>query len=68
MKMVADMDGNRTSIPVEGLEEFHWSPKQNMLIFNSFPEAENQMPRTTFMEIPSRREKLVHTMKDAQKL
>jgi uncharacterized protein with WD repeat len=68
MKMIVDMDGNRTSIPIEGLKEFHWAPHRNMLIFNSFPKGENIMPRTTFMDVPSRISVLVHTMKDSKEL
>lgn len=68
MKMISDSDGNRTSIPVDGLQEFHWAPHKSMIIYNSIPDGENVMPRTVFLEIPSRRELLVHTMKDSREL
>lgn len=68
MKMAEDMDGQRTSIHVEGLTEFHWSPNKLMLIFTAFPEAENIVPRCVFMDLKSRRQLLVHTMKDSDEL
>ena len=68
MKMITDSDGNRTSIPVDGLQEFHWAPHKSMIIYNSIPDGDNVMPRTVFMDIPSRRDILVHTMKDSREL
>jgi hypothetical protein len=54
MKMTQDSDGNRNLIPVEGLTQFSFLPGRNIMVLNSFPEGDNQMPRTIFMEIPSR--------------
>jgi len=55
MKMIEDSDGNRSSIYVEGLNEFQWAPNKNVLIHTSFPAGENVFPRISFTEIPTRR-------------
>jgi len=66
MKMCEDADGNRTSIYVDGLEEFRWSPKTNVLIYTHFPQlSDNAFPRVLFQEIPSRRNLHIHTAKDS---
>lgn len=68
MKMIEDMDKNRTSISIEGLREFAFIEGKNIIIATSFPEGENQMPRVSAIEIPSRRSLLIHAMKDSKDL
>ncbi len=48
MQMTTDMDGNRTSIVVNGLKEFMWVPGKNVIVHSSFPPGENAKPRVTF--------------------
>lgn len=55
MKLLKDVDGNRTSIPADGLKEFQFLPGRNIIIFTQFPPEVNMLPRITFMELPSRR-------------
>ena len=68
MKMLEDMDGNRTSIPVDGLRDFFFMPNKNLIAHTSFPADDNVMPRITFMEVPSRQISTMHTCKDSQDL
>jgi uncharacterized protein with WD repeat len=67
MKMIADSDGNRTSIAVQGLKEFQWAPHANVIVHTMFPEeSDNAFPRITFLHIPTRKNIHVHTHKDAK--
>lgn len=68
MKMSEDMDGNKTSIYIDGLKEFQWAPNKNWIVYTSFPSATNMQPRVTFMELPSRRQLSNHTFKDSTDL
>ena len=63
-KLCADNDGNRTSIPVDGVKDFLWFPNKNWIVYTSFPKSENVQPRVTFLEFPSRRQMHNHTIKD----
>lgn len=54
-KLCADNDGNRTSIPVDGVKDILWFPNKNWIVYTSFPKSENVQPRVTFLEFPSRR-------------
>lgn len=53
MEMLADSDGNKRSITIDGLEEFLWSPNSNFFVYTAFPE--NAHPRVGFIEVPNRR-------------
>lgn len=65
MVSCADADGNKTPIPVNGLDAFLWMPNRNVLVYSSFPADENAKPRVTFQEMPSRRILNIHTMNDS---
>jgi hypothetical protein len=65
MKMLKDQDGNRTSILIDGLDDFVWAPHKNVLVYSSFPAGENSLPRVSFMELPGRVHLHSHTMKDS---
>lgn len=65
MKMQRDPDGNRTSVLIDGLENFEWAPHKNVLVYSSFPAGENSLPRVSFMELPGRIHLHSHTMKDS---
>ena len=65
MKMQKDSDGNRTSILIDWLDDFIWSPHKNVLVYSSFPAGENSLPRVSFMELPGRVHLHSHTMKDS---
>jgi hypothetical protein len=41
MKLTADSDGNRVSIPVDGIKDFDWCPDKNIIVHTSFPEGQN---------------------------
>ena len=68
MQLLEDSDGNRTSIPVEGIKEFVFAPHRNMIEHTSFPGDQNVFPRITFMDLPSRQILHMHTAKDSQEL
>ena len=68
MQMCEDSDGNKTSIPVNGIKEFMWAPNRNIIVYASFPQGENVMPRVTFMEMPSRRVHSEYTMNNSTDL
>lgn len=55
MSLCQDNDGHKTSIFIDGLKDFTWSPHKNVLVYTSFPEGDNVFPRVNFLEIPSRR-------------
>lgn len=65
MKLLKDLDGNRTSIPVDGLQEFQFMPNKPILVYSSAPKDTNMLPRITFIELPSRRSLHMHTLKDS---
>jgi dipeptidyl aminopeptidase/acylaminoacyl peptidase len=46
-KVIQDQQGDRTSIKVDGLEEFEWAPHKNIIAHTSFPDGENALPRIT---------------------
>jgi uncharacterized protein with WD repeat len=64
----SDSDGNKTPIPVNGLEGFQWMPHRNVLVYSSFPPEENAKPRLTFQEMPSRRVLNIHTMNESKEM
>jgi len=68
MISTTDTDGNKTPIPVNGLDAFMWMPYRNILVYTSFPSDENAKPRVTFQEMPSRRILNIHTMNDSTKM
>jgi len=68
MQMCKDSDGNKTSIVVDGLNEFTWAPHKNVLVYTSFPEGETVFPRVTFQDMPSRMLIQTHSVKDSVEL
>lgn len=65
MSMCSDSEGNKTSIFVDGLRDFTWSPHRNVLVYTSFPQGETVFPRINFQEMPSRRILHSHSVKDS---
>jgi uncharacterized protein with WD repeat len=45
-------NGIKKSITVEGIEDWAWSPKRNLIVYTAFPSESH--PRIGFIEIPSR--------------
>ena len=63
-----DSDGNKTPIPVNGLQKFLWMPNRNVLVYSSIPSDENAKPRITFQEMPSRQVLKIHPMNESQEM
>ena len=68
MKMTEDNEGNRSSLCVDGFNEFLWAPHKNVIIHTSFPEGDNVYPRISFVEMPSRRLLGMHSAKNSTDL
>ncbi len=54
-KLVHDKSGKRTSVKVDGVRQFIWSPTDH-LVSLWVPEHENQPAKAVLMELPSRAE------------
>ena len=67
-KLMKDTQGDRTSIFIEGLDDFAWAPHCNVLVSTSFPAGENAYPRVIMQQVPSRQTLKTHTMKDCKEL
>lgn len=67
-KLIKDSQGDRTSIYVEGLDDFSWAPHKNALVHTSFPSGDNALPRITIQSVPSRQVLNVHTLKDSNEM
>jgi hypothetical protein len=53
MELMANEDGNKKSVTIEGITEFQWAPHKNFFAFLAFPE--NTQPKVGFIEVPTRR-------------
>ena len=68
MKMTKDSDGHPTSIYIDGVKDFQWTPHKNVIIHTSFPTGDNVYPRITFLDMPSRRVLQIYSAKDSVEL
>ena len=55
MKLIKDKQDKRTSVRVEGVRSFQWSPSDNMISL-WIPEHMNSPAKVTLMELPARTE------------
>ena len=54
MELIANEEGVKKSITLDGVQDFQWAPNKSFLVYTAMP-GENQHPRVGFIEIPSRK-------------